>query len=132
VSFLAEHFRHHEDAGLGAFAAQNVRLATTADGKVRLLAHVSLAPFDLGITQEFSLTAAPSDIAGVDEVKVAATRVSGTVADWHRANRGFVQELRRQFLLWRTLSSENIEAYRMQTSLELGGQPAAPAARESA
>jgi len=50
-------------------------------------------------------------------VKVEALRLSGTVPDWHRANRTFVQELRRQFLLWRTLSGEHIEAYRMQTSM---------------
>jgi hypothetical protein len=132
VSFLSEHFRHHEDAGLGSFAAQNVRLTSTDEGKVRLQAHVSLAPFDLGITQEFSLTAVPSDIPGVDEVKVEALRKSGTVADWHRANRSFVQELRRQFLLWRTLSGENIEAYRMQTSVELGERPAPTPATSAA
>jgi hypothetical protein len=125
VSFLAEHFRHHDDAGLGSFAAQQVRLARTTEHKVQLHAHVSLAPFDLGITQRFALTAVASEIPGVDEVRVEAVRTSGTVADWHRANRTFVAELRRQFLLWRTLSAENIEAYRLQTSVELGEQPPA-------
>jgi hypothetical protein len=122
VSFLAEHFQHHEDAGLGAFAAQHVVLSRPPGSNVRLAAHVSLAPFDLGITQDFSLTAVASEIPGVDEVRVEAVRRSGAVQDWYRANRTFVQELRKQFLLWRTLSPELIEGYRMQTAVTLGEQ----------
>ena len=37
----------------------------------------------------------------------------------------FIRNLRRQFLLWRTLSGEMIEHYRMQTLTALGD--AAPA-----
>ncbi len=123
VSFLAEHFERHDDAGLGSFAAQNVSIGKTPDtGNLYLAAEVALAPFDLGVTQAFTLTARPSEIAGVDEVGIAATRHSGATGDWVRANRVFLRDLRKQFLLWRTLSGEMIEHYRMNTMAKLGEQ----------
>ncbi len=121
VSFLAEHFGSHEDAGLGCFAARDVGVGRDdSDEHLQLSARVSLAPFDLGVSQDFRLTAVASEIAGVDEVIISAHRVSGTQSDWVRSNRVFIHELRKQFLLWRTLSAENIEYYRMQTLQALG------------
>lgn len=120
VSFLAEHFRSHDDAGLGRFAASAVRLARSEAGHLELSAELALAPFDLGVTQRLRLTAVPSEIAGVDEVAIQVVRSSGAGADWYRANRVFMRDLRRQFLLWRTLSAEMIEQYRMTTLTALG------------
>ncbi len=123
MSFLAEHFRAHNDAGLGHFAAQNVSILREDDtGHLRLNAHMALAPFDLGVTQGFALTARPSEIPGVDEVFIETNRDSGASGDWYRANRVFVSDLRKQFLLWRTLSAEVIEEYRLRTLQELGGE----------
>jgi hypothetical protein len=125
VSFLAEHFRHHEDAGFGDFAATDVSLSKNAEANLALEADFALAPFDLGVTQHMTLTAIASEIAGVDEVSVQITRSSGTRGDWLRANRVFLKNLRQQFLLWRTLSSEVIESYRMRTLQELTGSNSA-------
>ncbi|MFA9480413.1 FtsX-like permease family protein [Phycisphaerales bacterium AB-hyl4] len=119
VSFLAEHFRRHDDAGLGSFAASNVSIGRDADGNLQLSAELALAPFDLGVTQHMKLAAKPSDIEGVDEVAIDADRLSGARGDWIRANRVFMADLRKQFLLWRTLSNEMIEQYRMQTMTAL-------------
>jgi hypothetical protein len=121
VSFLAEHFRRHDDAGLGSFAASEVSIRRNAAGQIELAAQVALAPFDLGVTQRLTLTAIPSAIPGVDEVALRLVRQSGARGDWFRANRVFLHELRRQFLVWRTLSSELIEQYRQATASLLGG-----------
>ena len=120
VSFLGEHFRRHDDAGLGGFAASDVAVRRDEGGALQLASTVALAPFDLGVTQRLTLTAVGSEIAGVDEVAVHAERLSGAKGDWHRANRVFVKDLRRQFLLWRTLNHDIIEGYRMQTLNTLG------------
>ena len=128
ISFLAEHFRTHDDAGIGAFAASDVRIHRDESGRLGLSAALALAPFDLGVTQHFTLTAVQSEIPGVDEVRIRALRHSGTRSDWYRGNRSFVQDLRRQFLLWRTLSTDAIEAYRMRTFEELGEREAQAAA----
>ena len=120
VSFLAEHFRHHDDAGFGDFATMDVKLYEDAEENLALEIEVALAPFDLGVTEHVKLTAIPSEIEGVDEVSVVITRKSGTRGDWLRANRVFLKDMRQQFLLWRTLSSDVIESYRMRTLQELG------------
>ncbi|MBD3321041.1 MAG: FtsX-like permease family protein, partial [Chitinivibrionales bacterium] len=123
VSFLAEHFREHEDAGIGVFAASDVAITRKKDtGDLVLTAHCALAPFDLGISQDFSLEATPSEIEGIDEISIRAVHRSGAIADWVRSNKVFLRELRRQFLLWRTLSATRIEQYRMQTLTLLGEQ----------
>ena len=103
-------------------------------GNLELAADVALAPFDLGVTQTMQLSAIPSEIEGVDEVAIELVRTSGARGDWYRANRVFVRNLRRQFLLWRTLSNEMIEHYRAQTLEELGTpseRASAPAAGEA-
>ncbi len=120
VAFLAEHFRQHADAGLGPFAASEVRVQRDEQARLQLVAEVALAPFDLGVTQQLSLTGVASDIAGVDEVAVRLERLSGTKGDWVRANRVFIKRLRRQFLVWRTLPAEAVEAYRLATLEALG------------
>jgi hypothetical protein len=81
------------------------------------------------VTQHLRLTAVPSEIEGVDEVAIEVRRNSGAQGDWYRANRVFLRDLRRQFLLWRTLSAEMIEEYRLET-LELLGARAAAAGSE--
>jgi hypothetical protein len=120
VSFLAEHFRAHDDAGVGGFAARDVRIERHDDGHLSLFTEVALAPFDLGVTQQFRLTATPSEIPGVDEVAIHCHRLSGTQGDWNRTNKVFIRALRKQFLLWRTLTEDAIESYRTRTLLELG------------
>lgn len=124
VAFLAEHFRQHADAGLGPFAASDVAVERDVQDRLRLRAEVALAPFDLGVTQHLTLTGVPSDIPGVDEVAVHLVRQSGTRGDWVRANRVFIKRLRRQFLVWRTLPAEAVEAYRLATLEALGENPA--------
>jgi hypothetical protein len=119
ISFLVEHFRQHSDAGLGEFASSSADIMRTKEGHLQLVAEVALAPFDLGVTQKLELSAIPSEIPGVDEVAIRITRHSGTNGDWARANRVFLKGLRRQFLLWRTLSHDVIEDYRRRTTLEL-------------
>ena len=127
MSFLAEHFRHHDDAGLGDFAATSVAIRKTSENNLELASDLALAPFDLGVTQHMDLCATPSEIEGVDEVAIRITRSSGATSDWYRANRVFIKNLRRQFLLWRTLSGEMIEHYRMQTLAALGTAASAEA-----
>ena len=126
VSFLAEHFRRHDDAGLGDFAASDVSIGKSERGNLQLSSELALSPFDLGVTQRLQLTAIPSEIEGVDEVAIEVDRLSGATGDWYRANRTFMKGLRRQFLVWRTLSSEVIEQYRLRTLETLGDAASKP------
>jgi len=116
VSFLKEHFDNYTDTNLGVFAAE--RSAVFRQRGSDLLgfeAALALAPFDLGITQDYALVSRPSEIEGVDEVRILIRRRSGTPGDWRRSNRVFIADLRRQLLIWRSLPSELVERYRKTT-----------------
>lgn len=115
VSFLKEHFDNHSDAGLGRFIAAEARVVRERDDALGLDARVALAPFDLGVSQRFSLRSGPSEIEGINEVKICLERLSGQPRDWRRMTKVFLDELRLQFLLWRSLPNETMESYRDRT-----------------
>jgi hypothetical protein len=116
VSFLKEHFENYTDTSLGVFA-------TTACGVFRqkgndmlgFQATVALAPFDLGVNQRFALLSQLSDIEGIDEVRIFICRLSGAPSDWQRGNRVFINDLRKQLLIWRSLPAEVMDKYRAKT-----------------
>jgi hypothetical protein len=125
LSFVGEHFSNHSDATLGEFAAKNVKLfkmpgAKGGQDSIGIEAEISLAPFDLGIFQKFKMYSSEFEIPGIDEVVVELHRLGGTPSSWLRSNRSFVDELRKQFLLWRSLPIETIEHYRKETQQKLG------------
>ena len=129
LSFIREHFSNHSDATLGSFAAKNVKLFRLPGAKggrdaIGIEADVSLAPFDLGIFQKFRMYSSEFDIPGIDEVVVELRRIGGTPTSWRRSNRAFADELRRQFLLWRSLPVETVEHYRTQTARTLAASDA--------
>ncbi|MBN2451660.1 MAG: hypothetical protein JXR77_14825 [Lentisphaeria bacterium] len=134
VSFLREHFANHTDTGLGRFMTSNVELARDEDGSLGLDATLALAPFDLGVSQTFALRSAPSEIAGIDEVRVILKRLSGQPKDWRRLNKVFLDDLRQQFLIWRSIPHETMELYRERTLTALGqaDTSAQPPQREDA
>ena len=120
VSFLKEHFDNFGDTGLGVFMARDARVVRAPDGALGLDAELALAPFDLGVTQGFELRSAASEIAGIDEVAIRLTRTSGQPKDWKRLNKVLLDDLRRQFLIWRALPHETMEIYRQRTLVAMG------------
>ena len=116
VSFLKEHFDSHNDISLGHFSAQDAQIVKLDEsGALGLQAKVWLAPFDLGVSQWFKLTTAPSEIPGIQEVNIEFSRLSGRPANWERFNRIFINDLRKQFLIWRALNHDAMENYRAKT-----------------
>ncbi len=126
MSFLYEHFSNFSDCSLGVFLAENTRIYSS-NNTLNLESKVATSPFDLGVTQQFHLTSMPSEIKGVDEVKIAIRRLSGTAGDWERTNRPFISDLRKQFLIWRSIAPETMELYRTRT-LEVLGKAQKPEA----
>jgi len=62
-----------------------------------------LAPFDMGISQNVELRALPTEDAGIARIQVFIHRMSGEISSWQRLNKGFLTEIRKQFLIWRTV-----------------------------
>ena len=116
VSFLKEHFDNFGDTSLGLFATERSRVFRQAgNDMLGFEANVALAPFDLGVTQSFMLLSQPSEIEGIDEVRILIRRRSGSPGDWTRSNRVFISDLRRQLLIWRSLPAEVVDRYRKTT-----------------
>ena len=127
--FLAEWFRAYEEQSVGDFLTQGIETgAEIVDGvqSYRLSGRIWLAPFDLGVSQMISLDTTPTDLEDVYEVHLTLTRVSGDVSNWKRVNRRFLNVIRKQFLIWRTLTEAQRERY-----LEIAGTPVAPSASET-
>ena len=74
-----------------------------------------MAPFDLCVNQEFALLSQPSEIEGIDEIRILIYRLSGAQGDWRRSNRVFVNDLRKQLLIWRSLPATTMDKYRQMT-----------------
>jgi hypothetical protein len=127
VSFLKEHFDAYKDTGMGSFMSRDTDFFSPEKGSVGLRSRLALAPFDLGVTQDFRLYSAPSQIPGIDEVRIQITRLSGQPKDWARLNKVLMDDLRKQFLIWRSLPRETMESYRMRTLQELGREQEATA-----
>ncbi|MDH7569109.1 MAG: ABC transporter permease, partial [Armatimonadota bacterium] len=112
--FLSEWFAAYEEYSIGDFVTQNV---TFEEGEVELGKTYSiklmawLAPFDLGVSQRVELRTTPTDMEDVFEIMLYVHRESGDVSNWKRVNRRFLNTLRKQFLIWRTLGSEDRERY---------------------
>ena len=116
VSFLREHFENFSDASLGVFATTECHVCRQKDNDMLgFSASVALAPFDLGVTQRFALLSQASEIPGIDEVRILIHRESGAVGDWKRSNRVFINDLRKQLLIWRSLPHEVMDRYRQKT-----------------
>jgi hypothetical protein len=125
-SFLSEWFKAYEEYSIGDFVTQNVETSEydTELGKayqIRLMAW--LAPFDLGVSQQVVLDTRPTDMEDVFELELTIHRQSGDISNWKRVNRRFLNTLRKQFLIWRTLRAEERERYFEEA--ETAGQPAA-------
>jgi hypothetical protein len=103
--FYAEWLRAYEDYNIGEFVTENVR-TTSAAGEYRTSAKCWLAPFDLGVQQEMSLVFSATDMADVFSITLEMDRLSGDPENWESLNRRFLRALRKQFLVWRTLSPD--------------------------
>ncbi len=112
--FLKEWFQAYEEYSIGDFVTQDVQ-SGTIESKYGEGCQISctawLAPFDLGVSQKVVLDTVPTDMEDVYEVNLTINRLSGDVSNWKRVNRRFLNTLRKQFLIWRTLRHEERERY---------------------
>jgi hypothetical protein len=130
-SFLSEWFKAYEEYSIGDFVTQNVETSESdvevqiehggppiaaKAYQIRLMAW--LAPFDLGVSQVVVLDTLPTDMEDVFELKLTIHRQSGDISNWKRVNRRFLNTLRKQFLIWRTLRTEERERYFTQAEGE--------------
>ena len=117
--FLASYFKAFNEESVGNFYTEDVRLFSDADrsgpGGYSVLMLAWLAPFDMGVSQHLRLDFAPSSVASIYTVKVILEWVSGETSSWQRLNQRFMNDLRKQFLMWH-MFTEEAKAYHRQAA----------------
>jgi hypothetical protein len=121
--FLYDFFEGHFDVSLGRFSTSHIELAFACETPpsvaaadncpqdecespecLHLKCRVWLAPFDFGIMQQVELRfTLARDEPGFVEIQVVLSRESGESNAWRRINKGFLDTIRRQLLIWRSL-----------------------------
>ncbi len=105
--FFRNYFSAYTEESIGTFFTQGVEFKPfdwKGEKGYSMEMIVHLAPFDLGVSQHATLKAIPTGEFGVYLIKVILKRRSGEIGAWKRVNRRFLDTLRKQFLVWRTLS----------------------------
>lgn len=113
MRFLQHWLGAHTEATTGTFTADTPQ--ETIDGQtVTTQCRTWLAPFDLGISQRFALSAKPTDMKAIFALHLRLDLLSGQRSSWRTVLGPFLQEMRQQFLVWRTLDEATRDGYRAQ------------------
>jgi hypothetical protein len=120
--YLREYFLAHRDVSHGLFTTDDISLEfycpiTKLSGFqepehcehdcVQLGARVWLAPFDFGVNQLARLTFCPAaEDPDYLEIEVRVRREAGEANAWKRINKAFLNDLRKQLLVWRSLDDQ--------------------------
>ncbi|MEJ5171237.1 MAG: hypothetical protein WHU10_09635, partial [Fimbriimonadales bacterium] len=84
-----------------------------------------IAPYDLGVSQIVQIQSEPTALEDVYELTLILTRLGGEPGNWMNLNKRFVEDLRKQFLTWRTMDEDQRARYAEPRPDEEGGLPAA-------
>jgi hypothetical protein len=131
MAFLQSFLYAHIDSTVGNFYVREVSFnrVLREDGKegygVYFMAW--LTPYDLGVSQEVQLMVLPE----LDQyvMYLALYRMSGFDSAWKRTNKPFLNALRKQLLLWRTLGEQEREDLSQQGAslfVDVASEKAAP------
>lgn len=118
VAFLADWFKAYEEYTIGTFVTAGTThhdYETEFGTAHQVEATVWIAPYDLGVSQHVALRATPTSIPGICDLTLVLRRLSGEPGNWMNLNKRFVEDIRKQFLTWRTMAGEERERF---------GQPA--------
>ena len=82
-----------------------------------------LAPFDFGVRQRVNLILCPSEsYEGFREIKVRIVREAGESTVWQDLNKKFLNDLRKQLLVWRSLEEDARNTYEHDLNRYLTGK----------
>ena len=122
-AYLARVFESYGEGSIGEFLTQDVSFTAVGVGgetHYRIELQAWLAPYDLGIAQEVSMVAMPTGEHDIYRIAMTIRRLSGDTASWMRINRGFLNVLRKRFLVWRTIPSEERQRYTRDGATRVG------------
>jgi len=114
LAFLHEYLEGHLHPTSPAFRCEQVRGRVLEDEDSEALSiegKVYLAPYDMGVSQKVAWFLKPLSEGDLFRISYRAERIGGELQSWRRANFVFMDALRQQFLIYRTLSEERKRDY---------------------
>lgn len=141
TGFLYDYLKGHQDVSHGLFSTGEITFSEVCPippvledmdscqgehcGKrtcIVVHAHVWLAPFDFGIMQQVVLRFCQSrEEPGFLEIQIQLERQSGESNAWRRINKTFLNAVRRQLLIWRSLDAKAHDHYEKLLEEALNG-----------
>jgi len=141
TGFLYDYLKGHQDVSHGLFSTGEITFSEVCPvppvlgnkdncqgedcGKSTCIvvnAHVWLAPFDFGIMQQVILRFCQSkEEPGFLEIQIQLERQSGESNAWRRINKTFLNAVRRQLLIWRSLDAKAHDHYERLLAEALNG-----------
>jgi hypothetical protein len=126
--FLHEYFEAHSDPTSPDFSTTRLRARArlqrgpgeAVDGQALLVLQMLVypAPYDLGVSQRCRVVVYPTGRRGVYGVRFSLRRLSSDEGSWMRTNFRFLDLIRKQFLIWRTIRLDQRQSY-IERGLEL-------------
>ncbi|MGW8208052.1 MAG: FtsX-like permease family protein, partial [Syntrophobacteria bacterium] len=121
--YLREYYFAHKDVSHGLFTTDDISLEFYCPREqlfglagpnhcekdcIQVKTRVWLAPFDFGVKQFVHLVFCPSTEYPDNylEIQVTLQREAGEANYWRRINKAFINDLRKQLLIWRSLDNE--------------------------
>ncbi len=127
TDFLQEYFAEYVGYAGGEFLAEDVRMemlgAKLSDG-IGTRMRMWLAPYDLGVSQDFRLDCVATEDEDIFAIEIRLTRLAGDISSWKKTNSLFLSSIRKQFLIWRTVPQGEKVAYAERAEAALGVAPA--------
>lgn len=116
-AYMAEYLRSIEGVTIGQLAIDDLSSVLEKGGAKDvpvLLFRAWLAPFDLGISHDAELRIVFREDRGVHQYHLTATRFGGDDQNWRRMLPRFIFTIRKQLLMWRVLSNDDIARYQRE------------------
>lgn len=116
IGFLDEYLAQHREATSPDFRVMHRALREVPDShegqpELSLEGEAYLAPYDLGVSNSFRVLLRATTQPNIFRVRFAIARLGGDMNSYRRATQRFLDLLRRQFLIWRTLEPNDKQKY---------------------
>ena len=112
TGYLYQLFDSHQEISHGIFSVDNLELSSAQKQDAKICFTAWLAPFDLGVMQDTCIVFHPSHhYTDYQGILMSIRRKSGEQNTWWRINKRFVNLIRKQLLIWRSMDTDEKEDY---------------------
>jgi len=115
LNYVSEYLEAHAFERAESFSVSDLSFSEgVEEGQTykRLEAMIRLAPYERGMAQLARLYLIKDPKTGKWSLQIYLRRESGRAESWIRANHRFLDEIRKQFLIWRSLPPEETARYK--------------------